>query len=80
MPAGVRCHAMQQHDIRLIVSDVDGTLLNHKQELTPGVEAAVKAAAALGVPVRARPRIQGGSPTVFYYVQRVMVQHGVQDC
>jgi hydroxymethylpyrimidine pyrophosphatase-like HAD family hydrolase len=37
--------------IDLIISDVDGTLLNHKQELTPGVERAVAAAAAAGVPL-----------------------------
>ncbi|GFH21813.1 haloacid dehalogenase-like hydrolase, partial [Haematococcus lacustris] len=38
-------------DIKLIVSDVDGTLLNSAQQLTPRVEQAVKAAAAAGVPV-----------------------------
>jgi Cof subfamily protein (haloacid dehalogenase superfamily) len=36
--------------IRLIVSDVDGTLVNSAQELTPRVEAALRAAAAAGVP------------------------------
>ena len=35
--------------IRLIASDVDGTLLNSKQELTPAVEQAIKRAAVLGV-------------------------------
>ena len=45
--------ATLQPEIKLIASDVDGTLLNHLQQLTPGVEAAVKQAAALGVPVRA---------------------------
>lgn len=38
-------------DIRLITSDVDGTLLNSKQELTAGVEQAVKLARSVGVPV-----------------------------
>ncbi|GFH28522.1 uncharacterized protein HaLaN_27028, partial [Haematococcus lacustris] len=38
-------------DIKLIVSDVDGTLLNSAQQLTPRVERAVKAAAAAGVPL-----------------------------
>eukprot|EP00197_Chlamydomonas_leiostraca_P005647 CAMPEP_0202870918 /NCGR_PEP_ID=MMETSP1391-20130828/17200_1 /ASSEMBLY_ACC=CAM_ASM_000867 /TAXON_ID=1034604 /ORGANISM="Chlamydomonas leiostraca, Strain SAG 11-49" /LENGTH=317 /DNA_ID=CAMNT_0049551593 /DNA_START=119 /DNA_END=1072 /DNA_ORIENTATION=- len=65
-------------EIRLIVTDVDGTLLNSKQELTPRVEAAVKAAAAAGVPLvvatgKARgpwvrevfPRIDMDMPGVF---------------
>jgi hypothetical protein len=43
--------AQQQH-ISIIASDVDGTLLNSQQQLTPGVEAAVKQAAEAGVPVR----------------------------
>ena len=38
-------------DIKLIASDVDGTLLNSMQLLTPGVEAAIKAAGRIGVPV-----------------------------
>ncbi len=38
-------------EIRLITSDVDGTLLNSKQELTAGVEHAVKLARSVGVPV-----------------------------
>lgn len=33
------------------MSDVDGTLLNPQQQLTPGVEAAVVAAAEAGVPL-----------------------------
>ena len=37
--------------IKLIATDVDGTLLNSKQELTPAVEQAIKKAADLGVPV-----------------------------
>lgn len=39
-------------DVQLIATDVDGTLLNSQQQLSPGVEAAVKQAAAAGVPVR----------------------------
>ncbi len=38
-------------DIDLIFTDVDGTLLNSKQELTTKVERAVAAAAAAGVPL-----------------------------
>jgi ABC-type sugar transport system substrate-binding protein len=41
----------QQQQISIIASDVDGTLLNAQQQLTPGVEAAVKQAAEAGVPV-----------------------------
>jgi hydroxymethylpyrimidine pyrophosphatase-like HAD family hydrolase len=37
--------------VDLIITDVDGTLLNHAQELTPRVERAVAAAAAAGVPL-----------------------------
>jgi len=39
-------------DIRIIASDVDGTLVNSQQQLTAGVEAAVQRAHAMGVPVR----------------------------
>lgn len=37
--------------IELIASDVDGTLLNSSQELSPGVENAVRRAAQAGVPL-----------------------------
>jgi hypothetical protein len=37
--------------IKLIASDVDGTLLNHKQVLTESVERAVKLASSVGVQV-----------------------------
>jgi hypothetical protein len=37
--------------ITLIATDVDGTLLDSKQQLSPGNEAAIKQAAAAGVPV-----------------------------
>lgn len=37
--------------VELILSDVDGTLLDHSQTLTPGVKAAVEAASAAGVPL-----------------------------
>lgn len=47
--------------ISVIASDVDGTLLNSQQQLTPGVEAAVRAAAEAGVPVSARRRLGAGS-------------------
>ena len=36
--------------MQLICSDVDGTLLDPRQQLTPGVRRAVQAAAAAGVP------------------------------
>lgn len=39
-------------DIRLIATDVDGTLLNTQQELTKRTECAVSTAARLGIPVR----------------------------
>ena len=38
-------------EIDLIISDVDGTLLNPRQELTEGVKHAVKTAASVGVPL-----------------------------
>ena len=38
------------HEVKLIVTDVDGTLLNSRQELTMRVEAALARAAASGVP------------------------------
>ncbi|GAX84048.1 hypothetical protein CEUSTIGMA_g11472.t1 [Chlamydomonas eustigma] len=37
--------------VKLIVSDVDGTLLNSRQQLTPAVEAAIKESAKTGVPL-----------------------------
>ncbi|KXZ46768.1 hypothetical protein GPECTOR_41g733 [Gonium pectorale] len=74
-------------DIRLIATDVDGTLLNHRQELTSGVEYAVKQAAALGVPLvfatgKARgpwihdvlPRLDLDTPGVF--LQGLVVYDG----
>lgn len=41
----------QARSVELIISDVDGTLLNEQQQLTPGVQAAAVAAAAAGVPL-----------------------------
>ena len=41
------------HAIKLIASDVDGTLLNHRQELTDTVERAVRLAGSVGVQVSA---------------------------
>ena len=46
-------------EIRLIASDVDGTLLNHQQDLTPRVEEAIKAAGKCGVPVSSGLRSPG---------------------
>ena len=40
----------QNNEVKLIVTDVDGTLLNSKQELTLRVEASLARAAAAGVP------------------------------
>lgn len=37
--------------IKIIASDVDGTLVNSKQQLTPGVEAAVRRSFEAGVPL-----------------------------
>ena len=48
--AGIVC-SDKRPPIKLIATDVDGTLLNSKQELTPAVEQAIKKAADLGVPV-----------------------------
>jgi predicted mannosyl-3-phosphoglycerate phosphatase (HAD superfamily) len=41
--------------VKLIVSDVDGTLLNSIQQLNPAVEVAIKEAAISGVPVSFEP-------------------------
>lgn len=41
----------QQRDIRLVVIDLDGTLLDSKHNVTPRVEAAVKATIARGIKV-----------------------------
>ena len=43
--------ASGQRKVELIVSDVDGTLLNPRQQLSPGNRRAVAAAAAAGVPL-----------------------------
>ncbi|KAL4433464.1 hypothetical protein ABPG77_010317 [Micractinium sp. CCAP 211/92] len=43
--------ASGEQRVELIVSDVDGTLLNRQQQLTPGTRAALAAAAECGVPV-----------------------------
>lgn len=40
-----------QRRVELIVSDVDGTLLNPQQQLTPGTQQALQAAAEAGVPL-----------------------------
>lgn len=51
-------------DIRIIASDVDGTLLNSRQQLSPRVEAAVKRAESQGVPVRAHPACVASIPAL----------------
>ena len=43
---------LDAHDIKLIATDVDGTLLNHKQELTERTARAFQTAASLGIKVR----------------------------
>lgn len=43
--------AAGQRSVELICTDVDGTLLDARQRLTPGVQRAVQAAAAAGVPL-----------------------------
>lgn len=52
--------ASGQRRIELICSDVDGTLMNSRNQLSPAVEEAVNAAAAAGVPVRTRTRLGQG--------------------
>ena len=42
-------HTIPHNDIKLIVLDLDGTLLNSKKELSPGNFAALEAAAAKGI-------------------------------
>lgn len=49
--AGSRAVAAKA-EIKLITTDVDGTLLNSKLELTPKVEKAIKLSQSVGVPVR----------------------------
>lgn len=43
---------LDARDIKLIATDVDGTLLNHKQELTERTARAFQTAASLGIKVR----------------------------
>ncbi|KAF8061109.1 TOC34 [Scenedesmus sp. PABB004] len=49
--AGVAARATAAPHISVIATDVDGTLLNSSQQLTPRVEAAVRAAGDAGVPL-----------------------------
>ncbi len=44
--------AAGERRISLICTDVDGTLMNSQNQLTPGVEQALNAAHEAGVPVR----------------------------
>ncbi|MDB5848946.1 MAG: hydrolase Cof, partial [Rhodoferax sp.] len=49
---------MQADPIRLVVSDIDGTMVRHDKSLSPGNIAAVKRLAAAGIPltlISARP-------------------------
>ena len=50
--SALSCRASAFPRISLIASDVDGTLLNSKQQLDHAVEQSVLQAAAAGVPVR----------------------------
>lgn len=67
--------AMPQIDI--IASDIDGTLLNSKQELTEGVASAVQQAAKLGVPVRF---LQTDCYTAVSYARLCLSELGAQLC
>ena len=46
-----RAESTAATDIKLVCLDVDGTLLNSREELTPAVEEAIKAAREAGVQV-----------------------------
>lgn len=74
-------------DIRLIATDVDGTLLNGKQELTARVKAAVLKAVEIGVPVvvaTGKPRgpwaniilPQLGPPVAGVFMQGLVIADG----
>lgn len=54
IPIARDMQAQRQHCIKLICTDVDGTLLNSDQQLTDGVVDAVQQAYNLGIPVRPR--------------------------
>ena len=55
----------QQHQpqVKLVATDVDGTLLSSQQQLLPRVQRAVQSAVELGVPVRRLVRPANDRPT-----------------
>ncbi|KAH7622674.1 putative Endoribonuclease YBEY, chloroplastic [Nannochloris sp. 'desiccata'] len=86
-PSSSKLNALSTNnrEIDLIFTDVDGTLLNSKQELTSKVELAVSAAAAAGVPLvvatgkalgpwtdRILPRLDTRMPQIF--IQGLLVR------
>ena len=50
--AAVSASAQHQPEVRLVATDVDGTLLSSDQQLLPRVQSAVWRSVELGVPVR----------------------------
>jgi len=50
--AAVSASAQRQPEVRLVATDVDGTLLSSDQQLLPRVQSAVQRSVELGVPVR----------------------------
>lgn len=61
-------------NIKLICTDVDGTLLNSKQHLTDGVVQAIQEAFHLGVPVRPPPL----APSVYFTIIRATMDEGAR--
>ena len=52
MVAMAASSAQHQPEVRLVATDVDGTLLSSDQQLLPRVQRAVQSAVEQGVPVR----------------------------
>ena len=52
-------------EIKLITSDVDGTLLDSQQRLTPRVERAVQLARSVGVPVSVAKQVLPPSDPIY---------------
>ena len=50
--AAVSASEQHQPEVRLVATDVDGTLLSSDQQLLPRVQSAVQRSVELGVPVR----------------------------
>lgn len=63
IPIARDMQAQRQHCIKLICTDVDGTLLNSNQQLTDGVIEAVQQAYNVGIPVRPRLIVTAGIAT-----------------